>query len=74
MTKVMRSKPAKHGKRLDGKRVVITRDIPGIRDMYGGVYSTEPNKDRFALSSPHFGKHILKKSDWTVEEIIETEE
>lgn len=70
MTKVMQSKPAKHGKRLEGKQVIITCKESGhqIRGIYLRKY-----KGSFALENDNL-KMTNSCNRWTVEEIIETEE
>lgn len=74
MTKVMQSKPAKHGKRLIGKTVIATAKDPphGLRDTRCGEYS-DVYGTAFSIETdlgPLFGRC----KDWTIEEIIETEE
>lgn len=77
MSKVMRLKPAKHGKRLDGKYVIATNKIFSNYQTMEESYVTV-SKNRFTIMGDRFtimGEPIsYVKKFWTVEEIVESEE
>jgi len=70
MTKVMRSKPAKHGKRSEGKHVVVS-NIDGW-PLCSGTYHYV-DKYSCVVNAP-CGPLEYKAHRITLEEIIETEE
>lgn len=66
--RVMRTKPAKHGKRLNGKLVHIDNGSTGVT----GEYEYYKRHTFFLIQGYDSELHLCE--DWTVEEIIETEE
>ena len=68
--RVMRTKPMKHGRRLDGKDVIIHGIVKPYLDVMKYGYYRFISPKIFKLDDG-----ILRRvSEWTVELIIETEE
>lgn len=73
MTKVMRSKPAKHHVSMIGKMVIVTAKSPadGLPDQRCGEY-LDVYGSAFSMNTD-LGILDGRCRDWTIEEIIETE-